>query len=33
MWLNHYRHFWAETLDALARYVEEGGSKERKRGL
>jgi DNA-binding transcriptional ArsR family regulator len=22
-WVRHYRHFWAGTLDALARYVEE----------
>jgi DNA-binding transcriptional ArsR family regulator len=23
-WLGHYREFWDATLDALARYVEDG---------
>lgn len=26
VWLEHYRIFWADTLDALARFVENGES-------
>ena len=27
-WLRHYRSFWEGNLDALARYVEDGGKKK-----
>ena len=30
IWLDHYRHFWTETLDALARYVEQDDGQGRK---
>lgn len=27
-WLDHYRSFWEDTLDAVARYVERDDTKE-----
>lgn len=31
-WLHHYRRFWDQNLEALARYVEDGAGSRKRRG-